>query len=31
MSIDAGQSVQDHVQFLMEDLLPSIVGYAGRA
>lgn len=31
MSIYAGHSVQDHEQFLAEDLLPSIVGYAGRA
>lgn len=26
-----GHSVQDHEQFLMEELLPSIVSYSGRS
>jgi hypothetical protein len=31
MSIYKGHSVQDHEHFLMEELLPNIVGYAGRS
>ena len=30
MSIYEGHSVQEHEQFLMEELLPNIVGYSRR-
>lgn len=31
MSIYEGHSVQDHEQFLMEELLPNLVDYSGRS